>query len=70
MLDLIIELAVFEREPEAVEITVEDLVRDGFSENPKFKFFVAEECLKNAVKEFGAIGIFKRTPTQQHTYFE
>lgn len=43
VLDLIIELAVFEKEPEAVEITVEDLIRDGFSENPKFKFFVAEE---------------------------
>ena len=46
VLDLIIELAVFEREPEAVEITVEDLVRDGFSETPKFKFFVAEESNK------------------------
>jgi hypothetical protein len=26
------------------------------------KFYVAEECLKNAVKEFGAIGFFKRAP--------
>ncbi|MGB0881163.1 MAG: GNAT family N-acetyltransferase [Polaribacter sp.] len=43
VLNLIIELAVFEKEPEAVEITTEDLLRDGFSENPKFKFFVAEE---------------------------
>lgn len=41
--NLITELAVFEKEPEAVEITVEDLVRDGFSEKPKFKVFVAEQ---------------------------
>ncbi|WP_339658943.1 GNAT family N-acetyltransferase [uncultured Polaribacter sp.] len=43
VLDLITELAVFEKEPEAVEITVEDLLRDGFSDAPKFKLFVAEE---------------------------
>ena len=43
VLDLIIELAVFEKEPDAVEITVADLVRDGFSENPMFKVFVAEQ---------------------------
>lgn len=41
--DLIMELAVFEKEPNAVEITVEDLVNDGFSNNPKFKIFVAEQ---------------------------
>ncbi len=41
--DLITELAIFEKEPDAVEITVEDLENDGFSENPKFKLFVAEE---------------------------
>ena len=43
VLDLIIELAVFEKEPDAVDVTVDDLLRDGFSENPKFKLFVAEE---------------------------
>lgn len=43
ILDLIIELAVFEKEPNAVEITKEDLLKDGFSENPKFRLFVAEE---------------------------
>jgi len=40
---LIVELAVFENEEEAVEVTVSDLERDGFSENPRFKVFVAEE---------------------------
>lgn len=42
-LNLITELAVFEKEPKAVEVTVEDLIKDGFSENPRFKIFVAEE---------------------------
>ncbi|WP_088324108.1 GNAT family N-acetyltransferase [Polaribacter tangerinus] len=41
--DLITELAVFEKEPDAVEITVDDLVRDGFSDVPKFKVYVAEQ---------------------------
>ncbi|MEI7509866.1 MAG: GNAT family N-acetyltransferase [Flavobacterium sp.] len=42
VLDLIQELAVFEKEPDAVVVTVDDLVRDGFSENPLFHCFVAE----------------------------
>ncbi|PWA05540.1 GNAT family N-acetyltransferase [Flavobacterium psychrotolerans] len=41
ILDLIKELAVFEKEPEAVVVTVNDLVRDGFGENPLFHTFVA-----------------------------
>lgn len=43
ILDLIVELAVFEKEPDAVEVTVEDIIKDGFSDSPKFKTFVAEE---------------------------
>ncbi|WP_299063864.1 GNAT family N-acetyltransferase [uncultured Polaribacter sp.] len=43
VLNLITELAVFEKEPEAVEITVETLIEDGFSKNPQFKVFVAEQ---------------------------
>jgi GNAT superfamily N-acetyltransferase len=42
VLDLIIELAVFEKEPDAVEVSVEQLQKDGFGEQPKFKCFVAE----------------------------
>jgi len=41
--DLIIELAVFEKEPDAVEITVDDLKNDGFNKQPKFTCFVAEK---------------------------
>ncbi len=42
VLALIQELATFEKEPEAVVVTVDDLVRDGFSEQPLFHCFVAE----------------------------
>ncbi|HEU4791301.1 MAG TPA: GNAT family N-acetyltransferase [Flavobacterium sp.] len=42
VLALIKELAVFENEPDAVLITEEDLVRDGFGTNPLFQVFVAE----------------------------
>jgi GNAT superfamily N-acetyltransferase len=42
VLALIQELAVFEKEPDAVLITEEDLVRDGFGTNPLFQVFVAE----------------------------
>jgi GNAT superfamily N-acetyltransferase len=42
VLELIQELAIFEKEPDAVVVTVDDLVRDGFSENPLFECFVAE----------------------------
>lgn len=42
VLGLIKELAVFEKEPDAVLITVEDLVRDGFGLVPLFQVLVAE----------------------------
>ena len=42
VLELINELAIFEKEPEAVVVTVADLVRDGFGEQPLFHVFVAE----------------------------
>ncbi len=42
VLELIKELAIFEKEPDAVVITVDDLIRDGFAENPLFHTFVAE----------------------------
>lgn len=42
VLNLIKELATFEREPDAVVVTVEELEKEGFGENPLFKCFVAE----------------------------
>ena len=41
-LRLIIELAVYEKEPRAVVTTVESMRKDGFGEHPVFGFFVAE----------------------------
>jgi GNAT superfamily N-acetyltransferase len=43
VLDLIKELATFEKEPNAVVVTVADLERDGFGESPLFYTFIAEE---------------------------
>lgn len=42
VLQLIKELADFERELDAVEVSVEDLVRDGFGDTPSFHCFLAE----------------------------
>ncbi len=42
ILTLIKELAVFEKEPEAVVVTVEDIERDGFGNQPLFQVLVAE----------------------------
>ncbi|WP_281231710.1 GNAT family N-acetyltransferase [Flavobacterium gelatinilyticum] len=62
VLGLIQELAIFEKEPDAVVITEEDLVRDGFGEKPLFQVFVAEiesdsEDSKNG-KEIVGIALF------------
>ncbi|MBN4070184.1 GNAT family N-acetyltransferase [Olleya sp. AH-315-F22] len=59
VLNLIKELALFEKEPNAVEVTVQDLQKDGFGEHPEFKCFVAE-CNK---KVEGIALVFKRYST-------
>ncbi|WKV12510.1 GNAT family N-acetyltransferase [Marivirga harenae] len=41
-LELIQELAVYEREPEAVVVDVDELIKDGFGDNPAYGLFVAE----------------------------
>ena len=40
-LELIKELAVYEKEPDAVIVTVDDLIRDGFGVDPLFYSYVA-----------------------------
>jgi GNAT superfamily N-acetyltransferase len=35
-------LAAFEREPDAVKATTDDLLRDGFGEHPRFEVLIAE----------------------------
>ena len=42
ILSFIHELAEYEREPGAVQATRDDLIRDGFSANPKFRVVIAE----------------------------
>lgn len=42
VLNLIKELALFEKEPDAVEVTVEDLQKSGYGAQPQFQCFVAE----------------------------
>lgn len=42
VLDLIRELAEFENEPNAVEVTVNDLIKDGFEGKKSFRVIVAE----------------------------
>ena len=43
VLELIKELATFEKEPNAVVVTVSELERDGFGESPLFYTFIAEQ---------------------------
>ena len=43
VLNLIKELAIFEKEEKEVEIDLENLIKEGFSSKPLFKCFVAEE---------------------------
>lgn len=42
VLNLVQELADFEKEPDAVEITTADLIKDGFGDQKMFHCFVAE----------------------------
>jgi GNAT superfamily N-acetyltransferase len=42
VLELITELAIFEKEPDAVEVTVETLIKNGFEDPKQFVCFVAE----------------------------
>lgn len=42
VLQLIQELATFEKEPDAVVLTSEDLIRDGFGDRPLFRVLIAE----------------------------
>lgn len=42
VLELIVELAIYEKEPDAVKITLEDLLQNGFEDPKQFVCFVAE----------------------------
>lgn len=49
VLELIQELALYERAPEEVTNTLEKMQRDGFGERPTFEFVVAEDEKKHIV---------------------
>jgi GNAT superfamily N-acetyltransferase len=59
VLSLIKELAFFEKEPSAVEITINDLQKDGFGKRPAFKCFVGE--INNSIE--GIALVYKRYST-------
>lgn len=59
VLSLIQELATFEKENDVVEVTVEDLVRDGFSGKKLFHCFVGE----NEGRVLGAALVYPRYST-------
>ncbi len=42
VLNLVKELAAYEKAPSEVAVSIEEMERDGFGENPVYKFFVAE----------------------------
>lgn len=42
LLELITELAIYEKEPDAVEVTVSELEKYGFGNSKEFDFFIAE----------------------------
>ena len=48
---LIVELAVYEKAPDEVTNTPQDMLRDGFGEQPIFEFYVADSA------EEGIVGI-------------
>lgn len=59
VLSLIKELALFEKEPDEVEVTVDELVKDGFGKYPEFICFVAE--IDNTIE--GIALVYKRYST-------
>jgi GNAT superfamily N-acetyltransferase len=53
MIELVRELAEYEREPDSAKATEEDFLRDGFGANPAFEAFVAESNEGGTVDTFG-----------------
>ena len=65
VLELIKELAIFEKVPDAVEVTVDDLDREGFGENPLFYCFVADASAEMGIESeiVGAALVYYRFST-------
>ena len=61
ILRLLIELAVFEKEPDAVKVTEEQLIEDGFGDKPRYECFLAE--VENEI-----VGLAFFTSAKKHSY--
>lgn len=63
VLELIKELALFEKELEKVEVTVEQLEEDGFGDTPAFTCFIAEvnESIKGIALVYNRYSTWKGT---------
>ena len=68
MLELVKELAIFERAPEEVTITLEHFTESGFGEKPVWLAFVAEE--NNTILGFAMYYIRFSTWKGQRLYLE
>lgn len=68
LLELINELAVYERAPEEVTVTLEHFIESGFGEHPVWWAFVAEE--KGVVQGFALYYIRYSTWKGQRMYLE
>ncbi|RYE26174.1 MAG: GNAT family N-acetyltransferase [Sphingobacteriales bacterium] len=68
MMELVLELAIFEREPDAVTVTLEHFENSGFGENPVWWAFVAE--VDGVVQGFALYYIRYSTWKGQKMYLE
>lgn len=68
LLELVKELAVYEKAPEEVTVTLEHFTKSGFGENPVWWAFVAEE--KGVVQGFALYYIRYSTWKGQRMYLE
>ena len=64
LLNLIKELATYEREPDAVVVTEEILLEDGFGDNAIFDFLVAEKEGKVQGKKDGLVQVDEKAKAE------
>jgi GNAT superfamily N-acetyltransferase len=64
MMELIHELAVYEKEPDAVTVTFDHFVESGFGENPVWQAFVAEAPIASISEISSPFGVPDRERTQ------
>ena len=68
MLELVVELAVYEKEPDAVTVSFDHFTESGFGKNPVWWAFIAE--IDGAVKGFALYYIRYSTWKGQRMYLE